>query len=206
LDQGSQFGRWDRIRFRCRRPDNDQRSESRRLDHQSIEVIGKLKESERPSFLAKLEVTSINAEAAKGRSLALLRPRAPKFLIERKTDEEVEEERQRNAAYAAQPDLFNSVSLIPLQPCPYRFKYRYETDDGSREGTCQDWETDATFFRWSKLYGEAEALANMERVFGVEYPRKGVTFAMGTHSQYPDTWLINGVIRLDQIVQGALDI
>jgi hypothetical protein len=28
--------------------------------------------------------------------------------------------------------------------------------------------------------------------------------AMGTHSLYPDTWLINGVIRLDEIGQLSL--
>jgi hypothetical protein len=28
--------------------------------------------------------------------------------------------------------------------------------------------------------------------------------AMGTHPQYPDTWLINGVIRLDAIEQLTL--
>lgn len=201
LDQGSQFGRWDRIRFKCRKPDNDDRPESRRVDHQSIEIIGKLKQSERQRFLAPLEVTSISAAKEKGLSLALLRPQNPVFVIERKTDEEIEEERARNQAYAAQPDLFNSVRLIPLEPCPFRFKYRYRTDDGQREGTCQDWETDATFFHWSKQYGEAQALAHMERVFGKDYPEKGMVLAMGTHSQYPDTWLINGVIRLDEIAQ-----
>jgi hypothetical protein len=41
----------------------------------------------------------------------------------------------------------------------------------------------------------------MERVFGEEYPGKGMLLAMGTHSIYPDTWLINGVIRLDDIKQ-----
>ena len=126
------------------------------------------------------------------------------FVIERKDHEEIEEERRRNRSFAAQPDLFNTMKLIPLEPCPYRFKYRYTTDDGDREGTCQDWETDATFFHWSKQYGEANALERMQRVFGEEYPEKGMTFAMGTHSQYPDTWLINGVIRLDETIQPSL--
>lgn len=206
LDQASQFGRWDRIRFKCRKPQNDQRPESRRVDHQSIEVIGSLKQSERQNFLSRLEVTSINAVKEKGGSLALLRPRNPVFSIERKDDAEVEEERARNKAFAAQPDMFTAAAaIIPYEPCPYRFKYRYETDDGTREGTCQDWETDATFFHWSKHYGEEKALEHMRRVFGEEYPQKGMAFAMGTHSIYADTWLINGVIRLDEIIQQSLD-
>ncbi len=204
LDQASQFGRWDRIRFRCHRPPNDLRPESRRVDHQSIEIIGKLKSSERQKFLTSLEVTSLSAVKAKGQSLALLRPRDPVFVIERKNDKEIDEERRRNRSFASQPDLFNTRKLIPLEPCPYRFKYRYATDDGNREGTCQDWETDATFFNLSKQYGEVKALEHMQRVFGEEYPEKGMAFAMGTHSQYPETWLINGVIRLDEIIQSSL--
>jgi hypothetical protein len=44
----------------------------------------------------------------------------------------------------------------------------------------------------------------MQRVFGEEYPAKGMLMAMGTHSLYPDTWLINGVVRLDEVEQLTL--
>lgn len=94
--------------------------------------------------------------------------------------------------------------MIPYQPCPYRFKFAYGTDDGQREGTCQDWELEATYFRRSRRYGEEEAIRQMARVFGEEYPAKGMLLAMGTHSLYPDTWLINGVIRMDEVRQLTL--
>lgn len=32
-----------------------------------------------------------------------------------------------------------------------------------------------------------KALSEMNRVFGDEYPEKGMLLAMGTHSLYPDT-------------------
>jgi hypothetical protein len=51
------------------------------------------------------------------------------------------------------------------------------------------------------LTDEQRALAEMQRVFGEEYPTKGMLMAMGTHSLYPDTWLINGVVRLDEVEQ-----
>jgi hypothetical protein len=44
----------------------------------------------------------------------------------------------------------------------------------------------------------------MKRVFGTEYPAKGMLLAMGTHSLHQDTWLINGVVRQDDISQGAM--
>jgi hypothetical protein len=98
--------------------------------------------------------------------------------------------------------------LIPIAPCPFHFKYRYTTDDGDREGTCQDWETDATFYNLSHRYGQQKALEYMRHTFGEEYPAKGMALAlaMGTHSLYPDVWLINGVIRLDEIKQMSLQL
>jgi len=204
LDEANQFGRWDRIRFRWRRPSDDPRIESRHIDHQSIEIIGQLKPRERLNFLAPLEVTSLNQARADGKSLALLRPRNPKFVIESKSEEAIAEEKRNFESFAAQDDLFNSKPLIPYGPCPFRFKYRYTTDDGEREGTCQDWETDATFFNWRRLYDEQSALEKMQKVFGEEYPSKGMVFAMGTHSLYPETWLINGIIRMDEVQQMAL--
>ncbi|WP_157967193.1 hypothetical protein [Elioraea thermophila] len=41
-------------------------------------------------------------------------------------------------------------------------------------------------------------------MFKVEYPRRGMLLAMGTHSRFPDTWLINGVIRLNESAQANL--
>ncbi len=139
-----------------------------------------------------------------GKTLALLRPRDLKFSIDRKSQAVLKEEKEKFQALAAQADMFNSTPLIPYEPCPYVFKYSYVTDDGEREGTCQDWETDAAFYNWSHHYGEQAALKHMQQVFGVDYPAKGMVFAMGTHSQYPDTWLINGIIRLDEVKQMSL--
>ncbi|MBI1276236.1 hypothetical protein GC177_09750 [bacterium] len=204
LEDVQQFGRWDLIRFRWRKPKNDPRPESLHVDQQSIEVVGEIPKSERQSLLAKFEVSGIDKVAADGKSLALLRPQNPKFIIERKTSDEVDRERAGYSAILKQQDLFYKGDISPLEPCPYRFKYRYQTNDGERFGTCQDWETDATFFHWKKRYGEEQTLEQMQRVFGEEFPKKGMVFAMGTHSLYPDTWLINGIIRMDEIIQMSL--
>jgi hypothetical protein len=204
LDEGQKFGRWDRIRFRWRLPNDDPRPESRRVDQSSISVVGELKPSERQRFLAARIVTGLKREREANRSLALLKARIIRFSYEQKTPEELAQESTRFAALHTQSDLFNTKPLIPYQPCRFRFQYKYETDDGGRTGTCQDWEIEATFYKWCRDYGEQRALAEMQRVFGEEYPAKGMLMAMGTHSQYPDTWLINGIIRLDEVQQLAL--
>lgn len=204
LDDGQKFGHWDRIRFRWRRPNDDRRVESRRVDQDTLRIVGELQKSKRERFLAGSIVTSLGKEREAGRSLALLKAEIIQFKVENKDDADLMAEAQKFEALRAQPDLFNTKSIIPYKPCPYRFKYRYRTDDGVREGTCQDWEIEATFFKWANLYSERRALADIKRVFGVEYPAKGMLFAMGTHSLHPNTWLINGVVRLDNIQQLSL--
>jgi len=136
--------------------------------------------------------------------LALLNAEIIGFSAERKSDEEIADQAAEFARIRAQPDMFNTQQLIPYKPCPYWFKYRYRTDDGERHGKCQDWEIETTYFKWSKLYGCKEALAKIQQVFGEEYPEKGMRLAIGTHSRYPDTWLINGVVRLNEIKQPSL--
>lgn len=204
LDDGKKFARWDRIKFHWRLPNDDRRSESRRIDQDSISIVGTLKQADREKFLSRLIVTGLDRERQAGRSLALLRAKILEFKYEPKSAEEIKAEKENFDRLRAQADLFNTKPVIPYDPCPYKFKYRYETDDGLREGTCQDWEVEATHYHWTRQYGNAKALENMQRVFGDEYPKKGMLLAMGTHSQYPDTWLINGVVRYEESGQLAL--
>jgi len=147
LEDDQKFGRWDRIKFKWRRPSDDPRIESRRVDQQSIEIVGQLKRSEREKFLAKSIVTSLSREREAGRSFALLKPEKLEFKIQRKTDDDITEERRSFETLRTQPDLFNTAPVIPYVPCPYQFRYKYKIDDGFREGTCQDWEIEATFFK-----------------------------------------------------------
>lgn len=204
LEQSKKFGRWDRIKFNWRLPNDDKRIESRRVDQQSIEIVAQLKKSERSGFLAKTIVTSLVRERALGRSFALLKPEILAFKIEKKGANEVKEEKQLFDSIRAQDDLFAKQVTNNYNPRPYVFKYKYRTDDGTREGTCQDWEIEATYHKWSRDNGVQRALADMQRVFGEDYPKKGMLLAMGTHSLHQDTWLINGVVRQDDISQASM--
>ena len=204
LDDGKKFGRWDRIAFKWRQSIDDPRIESCRIDQDSLAIVGELKKSEREGFLSSSIVTSLDRERGEGRSLALLKPEVTGFFFERKTEREFADQKAKFNALRAQADLFNNAPLIPYSPSPFLFKYQYRTDDGKREGACQDWEIEATFYNWSREYGETAALDRMQNVFGEDYPKKGMLLAMGTHSLHPDTWLINGVIRMDDVAQPSL--
>jgi hypothetical protein len=203
LEQRQKFARWERVTFNWRLPIDDSRIESRRVDQETIEIVGHLKPNEREKFLSKSLVTSLQAERLAGRSLALLKPEIIEFVVEAKTSDQLEKERTRFASITDQGDLF-AKEVMPHSPCPFLFRYRYRTEDGDQFGTCQDWEIEATYFNWSRRYGEHEAINKMKQTFGVDYPKKGMLLAMGTHSLYPDVWLINGIIRLDEIKQTSL--
>lgn len=205
LQDAQQFRRWDLVRYTSQRPRDDRRVESHRLDHQSLTIGGTLPPRERYGLVAPMVVESLEEERAQGRSLAFIRPKISRFTVEKKPAAELEDERQKYQLAANQTDLFLSP-IIPYAPCPYRFKYDYETKDGKRTGTCQDWETEATFFNWQRQYSEEETIKRMKARWGEEMPAKGLLFAMGTHSQYPDTWLINGLVQMSEFGQLSLDL
>jgi len=190
------FGRWQWIEYDWRKPSDDLRSESRRVQEDSIRPGGVMPPKERARFLSPLVVGSVKEAAERGCSLALIRPRDVRFSCIKKTIAQVEAERASFAHAASQKSFFDD-ELKALEPCPYEFKFKYRTDDGTHDSTCADWETAAMYWKFERLYGEAEAVRRIGAVFGEEYPAKGVAFAMGTHSRYPTTWLLIGVIRLD---------
>lgn len=204
MEDAKRFSRWDKVKYKWRRPTDDDRQESRHVDSQSLEISGKMKKSERANFLDRHIVTSLNREFSEGRSLALLRPEIKDFEIIRKDPADFEAEQRKIDNYHAQTDMFAPPPGVPREACPYEFKYRYKTDDGDRRGTCQDWETEATFFKWRFEYGEEGALNEMREVFGQTLPARGLYFAMGTHSLHRETWLINGLVQLRASDQPSL--
>ncbi|MGH6879591.1 hypothetical protein [Hypericibacter sp.] len=195
------FFRWDIIEYEFRAPKDDKRSESRRVQEDTIRVVGSVSTKERSSLLAPVIVSSTGAAAAKGQTLALIRPCNVAFAAKKKNAKEIENER---AAYqeAAKQGSFFDAALAALEPCPYAFKFGYQdSDGGSHVSTCDDWETAAMFRRFSEQYGELKTLDLMKKTFEKEYPQKGMVFAMGTHSRYPDVWLLVGVLRVDETTQ-----
>ncbi|MGA0531933.1 hypothetical protein [Hansschlegelia sp. KR7-227] len=201
LEDAQKFRRWDRIRYRWRKPvaSADRRVESRRVDQGSIEIIGRLREKDRHAFINRSAVTSLRAELQAGRSLALLNCEVIEFWSERQNQNEMERQHNVYRIMRQQGDFLSQANLIPREVCPYVFKYRYRDDDGEHTGTCQDWETEATFLRRrSEFCSEQKALEWMVEKFGVEFPREGMALAMGTHRYRADQWLINGILRVNK--------
>jgi hypothetical protein len=186
LQQAQQFKRWDVIDYRWRQPKDNPRVESRRVENETLSITGSLPDKQRYGLIAPMIKESLVTERGAGRSFAFIRPNIRRFIVEKKSDAEYKKEVEGFKLFADQGNLFVK-QLIPYEPCPFKFKYEYNIADGGRTGTCQDWETEATFFLWRKEYGEQKTLELMKARWGEDLPAKGILFAMGTHSLYPDT-------------------
>lgn len=200
------FGRWDNIEFKWRLPEvaKDRRSESKRVQQDSIKIVGSLKPKGRQQFLEKAIVDSPAQAYKNGKSLALVRPRNPNFRFRRRSSKELADLLKGYQEINASPALFGTTTIVPREPAPYEFLYSYEDSDGPHVQRCHDWEVEQTFLKWRDAYGEERALTEMTRVFGDEYPSRGMVLAMGTHGQRNWQWMIIGIIRLDEIQQPSL--
>lgn len=206
LNQSQKFGRWDQIEFAWRLPEvaKDRRQESKRVTQESIRIVGRLKARERQPYLERAIIDSPDAAYKNGQSLALVRPLNPHFKWRRRSEEEMNRVRRGYEEINASPDLFGTTTIVPREAAPYEFSYAYEDGDGSHHKRCHDWEVEQTFLKWREAYGEERALAEMQRVFGEEYPQKGMVLALGTHGQRNWQWMIIGILRLDEIKQPGL--
>lgn len=199
----NKFNRWQWIEYDWRKPINDPRWESKRVQEDSITILGKARKTEQTNILNSILVTSYEEAEARGDSLCLVRPKNTRFEWAKKPEDKLNKELKAYELAAKQPSLLDKVDIIPFDPCPFEFKFQFEDNAGKHSPTCQDWETAAMFFNLRNKYSEQAALARMSEVFNDEYPRKGMAFALGTHSRYP-IWMLIGIIRLDETDQFPL--
>ena len=202
------FQRWDCIEYKWQLPRDDRRLESRNIEGDSVKVVSRLAQSERARFLKQRFRESTDEAASKQESLAIIRPEKVSFFWKPKTETEISEEREAYSEAAKQRSFLEvDAELKALEPCPYKFFFKYQTADGRKhENFCHDWETSAAFHRLSKTYGAEGALDHLNKEYNERYPKAGMAFAMGTHSQRPDQWLLIGVLRLDDQAQGELSV
>ena len=198
--RGNKFNRWNWAKFQYRPPTGDTRPESCHVYEDRLEVDGALDQKERVSFLTPLILSSTDEAAARGMSLTLIRPVNSKFKYRRKQPERIAAEREGYRLALRQMSMLDK-ELEAYEPVPYAFAFSYEDAAGKHTMQCGDWETSATFWRHSKTYGEQAALDHLSKTFNDKYPSKGMVFAMGTMKKRPKTWMLLGVIRLDEAQQ-----
>lgn len=203
LSGENSFNRWDWVKFRYTRPTHDDRAESCRVHEESIIIDGALPKSERPLLLEPLVRASINEAIARNQSLALIRPTNTRFIYKRKSAAELQAERDA-FKQAAQQTSFLDKELAALEPTPYEFRFKCK-DDTEHNFENGDWEAHAMFYNgFRRTKSEQETLDWMDHVFNVEYPQRGMLFAVGNQAKRRHVWQLLGVLRVPESMQGSL--
>lgn len=205
LSADSSFKRWDWVTFKYTKPTSDPRRESCRVFEDTIMIGKKLPEAKRADFLGPVILPSVKSAADRGDSLALIRPIEPRFSYKAKNAAQLDEERESYKLAAAQKSFFDD-ELAVLEPSSYDFRFRFRDADAPHDYSNGDWEAHAMFYNARHKLGmaEQEALEWMDHKFNVEYPQKGMAFAVGNMAAYPKVWQLLGVLRLDESKQGSL--
>lgn len=200
LTGDKQFNRWDLVEYQSREPTSDRRRESRNVEESTLRRVGQMKLASRADFFSGLVRPSIAAAAEQGDSLTLVRPSSFEFAWKRKPEAEIEADRQRRAKTLSQGSLFDK-ELAAIEPCPFDIRMKFTDATGRHDMACGDWETAATFFKWRREYGEESALQRLKARYEGDYAAAGVAFAFGTMAKHPATWILLGIIRLDESQQ-----
>lgn len=204
LKDGTAFKRWDTVDFRYGPPPHDSRRESCRVFEDTIVVGKEMPRAERANFLNPLVSPSIAAAVERGDSLALIRPIETRFTFRRKSEEQLSEEREYYRQAAAQTSFFDE-ELAALEPTPFDFRFKFRDQDAGHDFANGDWEAHAMYFAArARGQSEKETLDWMDQVFNVDYPQKGILFAVGNQAKRPQTWQLLGVLRVDASNQASL--
>lgn len=199
----SSFKRWDWVDFEFGKPKSDPRLESCHVHEESIKIGGILPKDERTALLEPMLVASTDVAVAAGKSLALVRPRNPRFYWKPKLAGEIAAEKESFRLAARQTNLFDK-ELSEIQPTPFDLRFKFEDDGGKHDCQNGDWEAHAMFWREAKRTNVENALKWMDSIFNDDYPKRGMVFAMGNQAKRPKTWQLLGVLRLDNPKQGEL--
>lgn len=203
LSGDQQFKRWDIVEYRPELPRDDRRAESRRVDEPTLKKVGAVPNASRAALFAPLFQPSYVAAAEAGVSLTLIRPQSFTFRWKKKSESLFAAEKISRAATLQQGSLLEK-DLAVMEPCPYDLSMDFTDKSGRHRMKCGDWETQATFFKWRTKYGEAGALEKLKAKYEDEYQRAGVAFALGNMAKRPQTWMLLGIVRLDESSQMKL--
>lgn len=180
---------------------SDHRPESRKIDYDTIKILGPEKFTRIESML-KERLTTVEALMEKGtinQSLGVVDP-LEVFDFAPTENEHYEELVTRKA----QKDLYgNDVVKLDIPEYKYRYFYRDDSDGIRHEMLCEDWEVGELYRnceRYRKLgkYPDVDTVHQkvknkmLDEMFANH--RKGrVKFIVGSHSRFP-TYMVVGVI------------
>jgi hypothetical protein len=204
LQKGKQFKRWSWVRAKIDRA-SDTRPESFRVDIESLS-IGKVVTT-KDNWASRKRIIDqhlyqsfddLERARSEGKcTLGFIRPLKVNFSM--KPDKEPGWT-QKQLDYLLKDGLFDSEDARnkhQLKKLPFQFRYSFiDNSDNNpieRSFVITDWEIGVLFWKCKALYGN-----DWEKFFRqkmeTEIPSKDLILMFGTMRQYPDQWLIIGLI------------
>ena len=202
LDGDRQFQKYQEITARVL-PTHDYRPESRKIDPDSIAVIGSPlpttngweERRQRVGHLMTCCMCCLQKEQrAKGSpTLGFFRPHE---IQELKLEPTTSKWTDVEAGKLAQESFWKPEHVHRLEKIPFQFKYRYRCPHNDCRGhlqSCTDWEMSESYRKWRREYGDS-----WEEKFRMRYEtdmseRFDTCFFTGTMHQHPNSWLIVGL-------------
>lgn len=203
---------WIRVNLRKRPANKDFRMESYSPEG-DIKLLDHISSSEKNFWHKRLDIINtlpvynnmqdlINmSKEPPFPSLAIVKPtKILDFVIEKTTRDWSEEQK----AYFNQLDLFQEIESLTLHKLPYKYSYRFLTEDGKeRTLMIEDWEIGALYWKCIENTDGNEMLANAkvkEKYLKIAR-NPNVFFFMGTslknHMRSPNPFIIIGVAAPD---------
>jgi len=203
LPDAKRFKKYQRIRLRMKKQEQDNRPESYRPDEHSLELGTTIASRGdwwerwrwvRPT-LGPSMCELIRQQKVSGRSLACVKPRR----ITRFHVEDVDPQwADRKKAIVDQLPLFDPVDS-KLEKIPFVFRYEYLCEDTDCRGHCQsiiDWELMELYRKVRDLHlSRDEMVGKVREKYFDEMcgAGKDTHFFVGNHSLYPGSFMVLGV-------------
>lgn len=204
LTDDAKFARWQFVRYRAVLPTHDVRPESRHVYEDKITAgTSVTSDKERAELIDRVTMPSARHAAEIGQTLTVVRPRNFTFSIKPMPDAQYASLCRAYETATLQKSMIDK-ELRAFRPPKYEFKVQFEDANGVHKHECGDWETIAAFTKFSRQYGEQEAIARLAATYNETYQKKGMVLALGTMAKRPQVWTLLGIIRADEVAQDSL--
>lgn len=200
----TRFAKYQRIECRATKPRDDSRPESRRVDQDSIQLIGTPmppgKGWTRRMACLPLPSRSLEeireAQATNGTSIGMLRPRRIERLVIEKARPWTAKQKSSLAQQHLDLGPATAQQLNELEQIPYTFSYRFTCDDDRCTGhelQILDWEIGQAYRRWSRSHpGQWESMIRQK--YEGELPERDLHLVVGTLAKRRHTFVIIGLV------------
>ena len=217
-----QFKKWQWIKARIKKSNDDHRPESHRISVDTIEVLGEPLSTRNAWEERRIAVNSVEvfesfsaleeARKTRGVTLAFLKPSrlADLSITKASSDTWSEDDIAKLMQAQNQGSLFDELaeqrSLKLLKKLPYDFHYHYECDgpDGVmlHKHKLVDWEAGALYWNVHRRPDWQEAF---RQKFLNDFAQRDLLFLMGTIHRFPDQWLIVSTLYFPTLPPEVVD-